>query len=402
MDILSFIRTNSRWLIAGGAMTFGTCFGQTFFIAIFARQIMETYGLSNGDWGALYALGTTASGLMMIWSGGLADSFRARTLTTWLLAIMAVFCLAMAVNSTVWLLPVVIFGLRLSGQGMLHHVAMVSMARWYTNTRGKAIAIATLGFSVGEAFLPILVVMLLAYVSWQSIWVAAAVVSVGFIFLLRYLLVTERTPQSISKTTHAVGMEGRHWSRMEVIKHPLFWLLVPFTLTPSTFTTAVFFQQVHLSDVKGWEHAQFVALFPAFTACAVVTTLIYGWAIDKWGSIRLLPFSLIPLVIGLYILASFDSLFAGLLGLLALAIMTGGFATVSVAFWSEAYGTKHVGSIKALSAALMVFGSAIGPVMTGQLIDIGYSFPDQMIAYAIYVLAVCGLTYYATQRFLRR
>ena len=164
----------------------------------------------------------------------------------------------------------------------------------------------------------------------------------------------------------------------------------------------MFFQQVHLSDVKGWEHAQFVALFPAFTACAVVTTLIYGWAIDKWGSIRLLPFSLIPLVIGLYILATYDSLFAGLLGLLALAVMTGGFATVSVAFWSEAYGTKHVGSIKALSAALMVFGSAIGPIMTGQLIDIGYSFPEQMIAYAVYVIAVCGLTYYATQRFLRK
>jgi MFS family permease len=402
VDILTFIRTNSRWLLAGSAMTFGTCFGQTFFIAIFARQIMETYGLSNGDWGALYALGTTASGLMMIWAGGLADSFRARTLTTWLLAIMALFCLAMAVNSTVWLLPVVIFGLRLSGQGMLHHVAMVSMARWYTNTRGKAIAIATLGFSIGEAFLPIIVVMLLAFVSWQSIWVAAAVVSVVFIFLLRYLLVTERTPQSISKTTHAVGMEGRHWDRSAVIKHPLFWLLVPFTLTPSTFTTAVFFQQVHLSEVKGWEHAQFVALFPAFTATAVITTLVYGWAIDKWDSIRLLPFTLIPLVVGLYILATYDSLLSGLFGLLALAIMTGGFATVSVAFWSEAYGTKHVGSIKALSAALMVFGSAIGPVMTGQLIDIGYSFPDQMIAYAIYVLSVCGLTYYATQRFLRR
>ena len=72
MSITHFIRTNSRWLLAGGAMTFGTCFGQTFFIAIFARQIMETYGLSNGDWGALYALGTTASGLMMIWAGGLA------------------------------------------------------------------------------------------------------------------------------------------------------------------------------------------------------------------------------------------------------------------------------------------------------------------------------------------
>ena len=402
MNIVAFIRTNSRWLFAGGVMTFATCFGQTFFIAIFARQIMDTYALSDGDWGTLYAIGTTASGLLMIWAGSMADHFRARTLVTVLLVIMSVFCLAMAFNSKVWLLPLVIFGLRITGQGMMYHIAMVSMARWYTATRGKAVAIATLGFSIGEAFLPLIVVSLLVFVTWQKIWVAAAILSLVFIFILRFLLQSERTPQSIAEQTDAVGMGGHHWTRNQVIKHPLFWLLVPVAITPSTFTTSLFFQQVHLTDVKGWEHAQFVALFPAYTAMGVLATLVYGWAIDKWGSIRLLPVFLIPLALGLTVLSFVSGLAGGLIGLLLMAIMQGGSATVSIAFWSEAYGTKHVGSIKALAAAFMVFGSAIGPAMTGTLIDLGYSFPDQMIAYAIYVLFVCGLTQFAIQRFLRK
>ncbi len=402
MSILDFIRTNSRWLFAGGVMTFATCFGQTFFISIFARQIMETYTLTDGEWGSLYAIGTTASGLTMIWAGGLADQFRARVLVTVLLAMMSVFCIAMAFNNSVWLLPVVIFGLRLCGQGMIFHVAMVSMARWYTETRGKAVAIASLGFSIGEAFLPLIVVVLIAIIPWQAIWVTAAILSLSFIILLRRLLKTERTPQSIAQNTQAVGMGGFHWTRAEAIKHPLFWLLVPMAMAPSTFITAVFFQQVHMAEVKGWAHSEFVALFPAYTAMAVITSLIFGWAIDRWGSIRLMPFLLTPLAIGFVIFAIFDSLFAGLIGLLFMAIMQGGYSTVSVAFWSEVYGTKHVGSIKALTAAFMVIGSAIGPALTGQLIDVGYSFPDQMIGYAIYIMVISGLTYYAVQRFLRR
>ncbi|KAB7614576.1 MFS transporter [Amylibacter sp. SFDW26] len=402
MSILNFIRNNSRWLFAGGVMTFATCFGQTFFISIFAKQIMETYTLTDGEWGSLYAIGTTASGLTMIWAGGLADQFRARVLVTVLLAMMSVFCIAMAFNNSVWLLPVVIFGLRLCGQGMMFHIAMVSMARWYTQTRGKAVAIASLGFSIGEAFLPLVVVILIAIIPWQAIWIAAAVLSLAFIVLLRALLKTERTPQSIAQSTQAVGMGGFHWTRMQAIKHPLFWLLVPMAMAPSTFITAVFFQQVHMAEVKGWTHSEFVALFPAYTAMAVVTSLIFGWAIDRWGSIRLMPYLLTPLAIGFVIFAIFNSLLAGLIGLLFMAIMQGGYSTVSVAFWSEVYGTKHVGSIKALTAAFMVIGSAIGPALTGQLIDIGYSFPDQMIGYAVYIMAISGLTYYAVQRFLRK
>ena len=402
MAILTFLRTNARWLFAGGVMLFATSFGQTFFISIFARQIMETFSLSDGDWGSLYALGTTASGLTMIWIGGLADGFRARTLTSVLLIIMSIFCLAMAFNSSVWLLPAVIFGLRLSGQGMLNHVALVSMLRWYTTARGKAVAIAGLGVSIGEAFLPITVVALLAFVSWQTIWVAAAFLSILFLVLLRILLVKERTPQSIAQTTQAVGMGGHHWTRNQAIKHPLFWLLIPVAITPSIFTTAVFFQQVHLAEAKGWQHVHFVALYPAFTAMGVIAGLVFGWAVDKWGSVRILPFILLPLAAGMLVFSIFASLSAALVALLLMAITQGGASTVSVAVWTEIYGTKHIGAIKALAVAFMVLGSAIGPLMTGQLIDLGYSFPTQMPAYALYIIAVCGLTYYASHRFLRK
>ena len=58
--------------------------------------------------------------------------------------------------------------------------------------------------------------------------------------------------------------------------------------------------------------------------------------------------------------------------------------TATTAFWAVFYGTRNLGAIKAAAAALMVFGSAIGPGITGALIDLGIDFPDQMIPIAAF------------------
>ena len=50
-----------------------------------------------------------------------------------------------------------------------------------------------------------------------------------------------------------------------------------------------------------------------------------------------------------------------ILGFVFLALTTGANSTLPNAFWAEFYGTAHMGSIKAMAAAIMVFGSAIGP-----------------------------------------
>ena len=48
MTLISFLSENRRWLAAGALLTFISSFGQTYFISIFAGQIMGDYGLSGG------------------------------------------------------------------------------------------------------------------------------------------------------------------------------------------------------------------------------------------------------------------------------------------------------------------------------------------------------------------
>ena len=66
-----FLRSNAPWLGAGALLMFSSSYGQTFFISIFAGEIRAEYGLSDGQWGLIYTLGTTASALLMLWAGAM-------------------------------------------------------------------------------------------------------------------------------------------------------------------------------------------------------------------------------------------------------------------------------------------------------------------------------------------
>lgn len=377
-----FIHDNFPFLATGFLLSFLSSFGQTFFISIFGGEIREAYGLTNGEWGLTYMIGTGASAVVMVFAGGLADRFRVRTLGIVVVLLLASACLFMAFNSIVALLPFVIFALRFTGQGMTTHVATVAMSRWFIATRGRALAVAAFGFMLGEAALPLTMVWLKSMIEWRTLWVCFAVFCVLACFVLYRLLRLERTPQAMAETAQSTGMNGRHWTRSDALRHPLFWAMVPAVMSFSGFGTAFWFHQVHFAEIKGWSHLALVSVFPLGTAALLISTIGYGWAVDRFGATRLLPIYLIPLVIAFILHWYAPSLGWTALAVILMGVAGGGQATLLNACWAEFYGTRHIGAIKAAAAALMVLGSAIGPGLSGWLIDQGVGFEQQQLGYA--------------------
>lgn len=398
MGLIAFLRENALWLGAGGLLTFLSGFGQTFFISVFSGEIREAFGLSHGGWGGIYTLGTALSAVVMVWAGGLTDRFRVRRLGPAVLVGLGMACVAMAANPTVWLLPPVIFALRFFGQGMTSHIAVVAMSRWFVATRGRALSIASLGFSAAEAVLPLTFVALMARFDWRLLWVLSALICLAGIPLLLAALHNERTPQSLAGAEQASGMRNRQWTRGEVLGHPLFWLMVPALLGPPAFGTAFFFHQVHFAEIKGWDHVDLVALFPVYTTVSVAAMVVSGWALDRLGTPRLMPFIQLPLIAAFLIFAAAASPLHAGIGLAVMALATGANATLPNAFWAEFYGTAHIGSIKAMAAAVMVLGSAIGPGITGILIDFGVGLESQFAAIAGYFVLTTSCMFAGVRR----
>tara|TARA_R110002094_G_scaffold7401_10_gene16602 strand:+ start:9622 stop:10839 length:1218 start_codon:yes stop_codon:yes gene_type:complete len=391
MDYLRFLRLNWLFLLAGFLLTFTSSYGQTYFISLFAGEIKGEFRLSDGQWGGIYTIGTTLSAITMIWAGVLTDRFRIRALAFWVMLTLAAACLAMAAVPNWIALIFVIYALRLTGQGMMSQLGAVAMVRWFEATRGKALSLASMGFAAGQAVLPVVFVGLFAVFHWRSLWIFAAFLIIITIPAIMLLLRKERTPQSMADEAQITGMHGRHWTRAEMLRSGLFFLMIPMVVGPSAWGTALFFQQVHLTEVKGWELVAFVALMPIYTIFAVTFTFASGWAIDRFGVSKVVPIQMLPFALSFTVLAYADTIWMAGVGLVIFGAGQGLQSTAPAAFWAEYFGTRHLGAIKAVAAAIMVFGSAIGPGITGAFIDLGVTFPEQMIPIAVYYVLAAGL-----------
>ena len=391
MDYLRFLRLNWLFLLAGFLLTFTSSYGQTYFISLFAGEIKGEFRLSDGQWGGIYTIGTTLSAITMIWAGVLTDRFRIRALAFWVMLTLAAACLAMAAVPNWIALIFVIYALRLTGQGMMSQLGAVAMVRWFEATRGKALSLASMGFAAGQAVLPVVFVGLFAVFHWRSLWIFAAFLIIITIPAIMLLLRKERTPQSMADEAQITGMHGRHWTRADMLRSGLFFLMIPMVVGPSAWGTALFFQQVHLTEVKGWELVAFVALMPIYTISAVTFTFASGWAIDRFGVSKVVPIQMLPFALSFTVLAYADTIWMAGVGLVIFGAGQGLQSTAPAAFWAEYFGTRHLGAIKAVAAAIMVFGSAIGPGITGAFIDLGVTFPEQMIPIAVYYVLAAGL-----------
>lgn len=209
--------------------------------------------------------------------------------------------------------------------------------------------------------------------------------------LLLRLLSLERTPQAVAAESESFGMSGRHWRRMDVLRHPLFWFLVPAILGPAMFGTAFFFHQVYFADIKGFSHLTLVALFPLYTIASVAMMLCTGFLVDRFGTGRLMPLTMVPVGLAFLVFSLANGPTGTAVGLCFMALTVGANFSVIAAFWAEFYGTRHLGAVKAMAAAVMVLGTAIGPILTGLLIDAGLPYERQMIGIATYFAFSSGL-----------
>ena len=398
MNYTEFIYENRRWLGGGFLLTLASCFGQTFFISLFSGELRATFDLSHGQLGGLYTGATLASALVLIWLGKTADWMQIPALSAIVIGVFAAACLLMASATSLVLLTLALFLLRLLGQGMLTHIAMTAMGRWFSAYRGRAVGVSSLGFSAGEAVLPFITIMLIGAIGWRQVWLAAAALLALAALPAIYLLFrVPRTPtakpaEGMARYDNQRGVED--WTRRQVLADPVFYGLLPATLGPPFISTGIFFHQIHLMDEKGWDISVFPAVFPFFAASTVITSLASGWAIDRWNSIVLLPVFLLPLGLGCLFLGLSDSSAMAGVFMVLLGVTIGAGQTMSGSIWPELYGVTHLGAIRALMAAVMVFGTALAPGIVGWLLDIGVSMETQLLFMAAYTVAASGFLWY--------
>ena len=393
----NFIRENGRWLAGGFLLTLFSSFGQTFFIGLSGNDLRATFHLSAGGFGWIYMLATLASALTLPWLGRTLDLMPGWKVARFTMPALAFACVLIALAPNLVVLTVAIYLLRLFGQGMMTETAYTEIGRWFVANRGRAMSLVVPGLQAGSAILPALVVLIQRQAGdWHVVWFASAalIVLVGLPAIVALIRV-EREPRS-HEAKAASRRALRDWTRAEVIRDPVLYLLLSGTLAPAFIATVILFHQGYLISLRHYDPLAFAGSFPVMSLTTIVFGFVCGHLIDRVGALRILPFFLGPLAIASLAVALITPVWGIYVFMLLLGVSNGFTQTLLGALWPEVYGLANLGGIRAITVSGMVLASALGPGITGEFIDLGVPLPRQMLWMAGWcVLASLALAFAA-------
>ena len=372
-------------------MTFCSSFGQTFFLGIFNPFIREDLNLSHSEFGGIYSAATLVSSLTIIWLGKKIDDFKLRNFAIFVCISLFFAAVFMSQLSSLVHLLLAIFFLRLFGQGLMSHTSSTAMARYFDKNRGKALGVAWLGLSFGEGILPGLVIFLLNYLVWKKIWITIAVFLIVFVLPLIVFLLKNFKDNSIEQEQSKKSKNIKNWTRQEVLKDLRFYFLLPAVLCPAFLITGIFINQIYLFENLNWGINFIAPSFTAYAIFSVISLQLSGFLIDKFSALKILPFYLIPMILGLLFSLLFKFALSPVIFFILMAITNGTSNVLLTSTWSEMYGTKHLGAIRSITVSLMVFSTSLSPFIFGYLIDFGFDAKDITLFMVIYVLFSNGL-----------
>ena len=150
--------------------------------------------------------------------------------------------------------------------------------------------------------------------------------------------------------------------------------------------TGIFVYQSFISDSKMWTIYTIPKAFMSYSLASIITLIFSGFLVDKFTSRKLITIMNIPLLLAMIVLFYFKQEISAFVFLGLVGISNGLANVLGSSTWAEIYGVKFIGSIKALTTALMVFSTAFGTAVFGLLIDKGFSIENIAFIAGIYIL----------------
>lgn len=369
---IAFITSQWRFLLFGLLLAFFSSPGQTFFISLFSAEIRSELNLSHGDFGLIYAAGTLSSAVTIIFLGRLVDIIRLRTIALAVIIGLAFATSFFSLVSSAVMLGFGIYFLRLAGQGMMSHLYATAMSRRYVAERGRAVAIATQGHPLSEVLMPAFALLLLAVMDWRQIWQITTIL-ILVIMIPATLMFSGRKDGQDGAGVDGVraGRDGQHWTTRQVIFQWRFLLLAGLVIAPSFTSTGLFFHQIYFADLMQVPLPLWASGYSIYAALSICGALIGGIMVDRFSATVIAPVIVTLLALPVFFLGQINSPFMVWVYFGCFGLIQGGVYPVVTPIWAELYGTRHLGSIKAVMHALMVFASALSPAGIGLMIDAG-------------------------------
>tara|TARA_R100000750_G_C2346081_1_gene96365 strand:- start:438 stop:1670 length:1233 start_codon:yes stop_codon:yes gene_type:complete len=377
----SLIRNQFGLLAIGFIALFSGNLGQSFFIGLFQSDIAHSLNLSAGEFGAVYAALTMASGFLVLHFGQKLDWIVPRRYA--LLVLTALLAGVILLTTSPWLIPALIgLGLvRLCGQGLMTHFGSTLAGREFTINRGRALGLVSLGMPLGEIILAPVIALLLGWLSWQQIWWAVAAV-IFLIWLMLLLLAKWPEAPEIKRDSSGNKIKGPN-----PMLEKRFWLIIPLTMAlPVTLTGIFIFQSQMTLDLNATTTAYALGL-TAMGIARFPGALLGGRWIDELGVSLLARLYLAPFAFAIILAVLVGGNAGVLILMIGAGISLGMSSPVVDSLLVVLWGREHLGRVRSVKSAFMVFSTGLAPAVLGFLIDGGVQFEAILLGMLIFMFA---------------
>jgi len=389
--VKNFFFYDPKLLLYGFLIIFFASYGQTFFISLFNTEIRKFYGLSDGEFGLVYAVATLLSSFLLISFAKLIDHLDLR-LYSFIITLGFLFaCLGMVIliNNILYLF-LVIFMLRFFGQGAMDHAGGTTMARYFGNDKGKALSVATLGGMIGVMFLPYFALNIFRDTELSQLWLYASFSIVIFIPFIFFTLSNHNSRHEKFKIEIKDNPLNVKLRTRDVLKDKKFYIYLPLSISAAFICTGLMFHQIFIIDQKGWSIDILGKSYIFLGFFSIIGLLIGGPLVDKFDTKKTAMTALTPLLLLLIILITCEGEFFLIIYMSLFGLTMGIGRPFIGSLWAEIYGVESLGTVKALLHAGAVFASALSPLVFGYVIDWGFSITT-IVTISILIIIVSTL-----------
>ena len=345
----------------------------------------EDLNWSRGDFTLTRTIGQIMMALVGFAVGAYVDRVGARPimLVGTLILSGSLYCHSLVNTLTAWWL---LNGVALTtGCAMVGNLVVnVTLSKWFVVHRGKAIAIAAMGVSLGGIIITPLVTWLIDHLSWREAWAWLALMTL--IIMLPVALMMRRKPEDygllpdgLSETDYqsergeqAREEAARAFTRHQALRTYSFYaLVIAFGFFSINIVVLLLHTVPYLTD-HGFSRNEAALALVIASLPAMLSKPIWGVLIDKTPVKPLAAVSASVTGIALFMIVAAveaDAILLAYAAFVVLGLGWGGMIPMQEVIWASFFGRTHLGAIRGAGLPIALTLSALAPWLVGYYHD---------------------------------
>ena len=388
------------WLIVAAFIAqFVSVGAQSYVIGPFMIPMTTELGWTRAEFTLPRTIGQVVMAFTGFFIGSLVDRKGARGFMLGGVVILSVALFLLSKVNALWqwiLLNGVVLTIGASLIGNL--VVNVTLAKWFVDFRGRAIAFAAMGVSFAGVLLTPLATWAIDLYGWRTGW---QLLSIGaFIFVVPTALAMRRSPEDYNlnldgKSDHQVSQGfaqqaeddfNNSMTRAQALRSLTFyWLVIAFGMFGITIQVMLI-QTVPFMTDAGYDRTTAALMITIASVPALVSKPIWGWLIDGLQpkplasiSAAITGGSLFVIVYGAHV-ASLPILITGFA---VLGFGWGGMIPLQEVIWASYFGRRYLGGVRSAAMPFSIMLTAGAPLATSYYYDVFGDYNGAILIVAV-------------------